>query len=111
MRDQQNGFSTTLELGELVEALVCEGFVTDGEHFVDEQDVGIDVDRHGESKTHVHAGGVGFHRRIDELAELGEIDDFVEARLDLLLRQSEHDSVDEDVLASGNLWMKARAEL
>src|SRR5205823_5533899 len=101
MRHQQNGFSPTLELGELVEALVCEGFVTDGEHFVDEQYVGIDVYRHGEAEAHVHAGGVRLHWRIDELAELGKIDDFVEARLDVLLRQAEHDSVDEDVLASG----------
>ena len=43
------------ELGELVEALVREAFVADRQHFVDEQHVGIDVNRHGEAKAHVHA--------------------------------------------------------
>ena len=72
---------------------------------------GIDVDRHGEAEPHVHAGRVGLHRRVDELAQLGEVDDLVEALLDLALRQAEHDAVDEDVLAAGDLGVKAGAEL
>ena len=30
-------------------------FVADGDDFVDEQDFGVDVDRHGEPESHVHA--------------------------------------------------------
>ena len=67
------------ELGELVEALVREALVADGEHLVDEQHVGIDVDRDGEPEPHVHAGRVRLHRRVDEVLELGELDDLVEA--------------------------------
>ena len=64
---------------ELVEALVREAFVADGEHLVDEQHLGIDVDRDGEPEAHVHARRVGLHRRVDELLHLGELDDLVEA--------------------------------
>ena len=64
---------------ELVEALVREALVADRQHFVDEQHVGIDVDRDGEPEAHVHAGRVGLHRRVDEVAQLGELDDLVEA--------------------------------
>ena len=85
-----------------------EALVADGEHFVDEQHFGIDVNRDRESEPHVHAGRVGLDRRVDELRELGELDDLVEALLDLALRQAEHDAVDEDVLAAGDLRMKAR---
>ena len=43
--------------------------------------------------------------------QLGEVDDLVEALLDLALGQAEHDAVDEDVLAAGDLGMEAGAEL
>ena len=52
---------------ELVEALVGEALVADGQHLVDQQHVGIDVDRHGEPEAHVHARRVGLDRRVDEL--------------------------------------------
>ena len=79
MRDEQDRLAAAPELGELVEALVREAFVADGEHFVDEQDVGVDVNGDGEAEAHVHPGRVRLHRRVDELGELGELDDLVEA--------------------------------
>ena len=85
MRDEQDRLAAAAELRELVEALVREALVADREHFVDQQHVGIDVDRDGEAQPHVHAGRVGLDRRVDELAQLGEVDDLVEALLDLAL--------------------------
>ena len=79
MRHEQDRLAAAPELGELVEALVREAFVADGQHLVDEQHVRIDVNRHGEAEPHVHAGRVGLHRRVDELPQLGELDDLVEA--------------------------------
>ena len=111
MRHEQDRLAAAPELAELVEALVREALVADRQHLVDEQHVGIDVDRHGEAETHVHAGRVGLHRRVDEILQLRELDDLVEAPRDLALRQAEHDAVDEDVLAAGDLGMKAGAQL
>jgi len=34
---------------------VSEPLVTNRQHLIDEQHIGIDVDRHRESKPHVHA--------------------------------------------------------
>ena len=100
VRDQQHRPAATAELSELVEALVRKGFVADGQHFVDEQDVGIDMNGHGEPEPHVHAGGVGLHRRVDEVLELGKRDDLVEPCGHLAFRQPEHHPVDVDVLAA-----------
>ena len=111
MRDEQDRLVAAAKLRELVEALVRERLVADGEHFVHEQHVGIHVNRDREAETHIHAGGVGLHRRVDELAQLGEVHDVVEPILDLALRQAEHDAVDEDVLAPRDLGMEAGAEL
>ena len=109
--DEQDGLAAALELRELVEALVREALVADGEHFVHQQHVGIDVNRHREAEAHVHAGRIGLHRRVDEVLELGELDDLVEAAGDLALGEAEHDAVDEHVLAPGDLRVEPRAEL
>ena len=100
MRHQQNRLSPALELAELVQALVRESFVSDREHFVHEQHIGVDVNRHRKSQAHIHAGRVGLHRRVDELLQLGELDDPIEPPGDLALRQAQHDAVDEHVLAA-----------
>ena len=85
MRDEQDRLAAALELTELVEALVREAFVADGEHFVHQQDLRIDVDRHGEAEPHVHPRRVGLDRRVDEFLHLGELDDLVEALRHLAL--------------------------
>jgi hypothetical protein len=43
-------------------------------------------------------------------ADAGDLDDAVEALVDLAAREAEHDAVDVDVLAAGDLRMKAGAQ-
>ena len=62
------------------DALFLEGGVAHGQHFVDEQNLRNQVRRHGERQTKIHAGGIALYRRIDELLDFGESDDFVELR-------------------------------
>ena len=57
-----------------VEALLLEGGVADGEHLVDQQDVGVDLDRDRERQADVHARGVVLELEVLELAQLGEVD-------------------------------------
>ena len=58
--------------------------VADREHLVDQQDLGVDLDRHREREAHVHPRGVVLQPHVEELLELGEGDDVVEARTRLL---------------------------
>ena len=56
--------------------------VADREDLVDDQDLGLEMGGHGEGQAHVHAAGVALDRRVEELLDLGELDDLVElARL------------------------------
>ena len=111
VRHEEDRFPAPLEFRELVEALVGEPFVADGEDLVDEEDIGIDVYRHGKAETHIHPRRICLHRRVDELFELGKLDDLFEAGGDLALGETEHDAVDEDVLASGDLGVEPRTQL
>src|SRR5207253_542670 len=54
---------------------------------------------------------IGLDRRVDEIAHLGEVDDVVEAPLDLAFRQAEHDAIDKYVLAAGDLRVESGTEL
>ena len=67
----------------LAEALLLELRVADGEHLVDEQDLGLEVRRDGEREPHVHAARVALDGSVEELLDLGERDDLVELPLDL----------------------------
>lgn len=59
-------------------AALREAFVTDGEHPVDQQDVGIEMHGHGETQADVHPGRVGPRRSIDELRDPRELDHLIE---------------------------------
>ena len=71
------------DLLHLAEALALELAVADREHFVDDQDLRLEVRRDGEREPHVHAAAVVLHRRVEEALDLGERDDLVELRRDL----------------------------
>ena len=54
---------------------------------------------------------VALDRRVEELLDLGEGDDLVELARDLARRHAEDRAVEEDVLAAGELGVKAGADL
>ena len=94
----------------LAEALLLEPRVADREHFVDDQDLRLEVRRDREREPHVHAARVVLHRRVDEALDLGEGDDLVELARDLRAAHAENRAVQENVLAAGQLRMKPGAD-
>ena len=75
MGDEHDRAAFALEPEELLEALLLEGGVADGEHLVDQQDLGVDLDRGREREPHEHPRGVVLQAQVEELLELGEGDD------------------------------------
>ena len=108
---EQDRAALALEPLDALEALALERLVADGEHLVDEQDLGVDVDRHRESEPRRHTRRVVLHLVVDEVLDLGERDDLVEDPVDLLTGESEDRRVQVDVLAPGEVAVEARAEL
>jgi hypothetical protein len=52
----------------------------------------------GELQPGLHARGIGAHRKIDKLFQLGELDDVIPQAVDLLLRKAERKTAELDVL-------------
>ena len=96
---------------EHVKALLLEGGVADGQHLVDHQDVGVDLDRHREGQTHVHPRGVVLELEVLELLQLGELDHALVAPARLPGGQAEHDPVHHDVVPSRHVGVEADPEL
>ena len=105
-----HGRARVADLGHLVEALHLERHVTDGEHFVDEQHARIHVDGHREAEPHEHARRIELHRRVDEVPDVGELHDRVEAGIHLGAGQPQDGRVDIHVLPAGQLGVKAHAD-
>ena len=85
--------------------------VADRQHFVHEQNFAVEVRGHREREAQVHAARVVLHRRVDEGRDLGELDDLVELAPDFRTAHAQDGAVQEDVLAAGELGVKAGADL
>ena len=64
---------------------------------------------HGEGEAHEHAGGVALDWGVEEVGDLGELDDIVELAPDLRPRHAEDRAVEVDVLATAEFRVKPRA--
>jgi hypothetical protein len=71
------------DVAHLAEALLLERRVSDREHLVEDEDVRLEVRSDGEREAQVHPAGVALDRRVDEAAHPGELDDLVEAPVDV----------------------------
>jgi hypothetical protein len=92
-------------------ALLHEERVADTQCLVDDQNVSFHVRDHGEGQPHEHAAGVCLHRLVDELADIGEFDNGVVLAAQLLVRKSQQGTVEEHVLAAGEIRIEARPKL
>src|SRR5690606_591901 len=85
--------------------------VTHREHFVDQNDVGVDVDGDGKTEASLHPGGVEYHRRVNEILKLRKLHDLGDNLFDLLLTQSEPATVEAAIVGSGQITAQSRPEL
>ena len=81
--DEEDRPAFSADVVHLAEALPLERGVADGENLVDDEDLRLQVRGDGEAEPHVHAARVALHRRVEELLDLGEVDDLVEPAVDL----------------------------
>ena len=108
--DKQHGAALVGNLVHFSQALLLKCRIADGQHFVDDEDFGLEVGGDGEGEADVHAAGVKLHGGIDEFLDFGEGDDFVEFPGDFGAFHAEDRAVEEDVFAAGQFAVKAGAD-
>ena len=111
VRDKDDRLALALEAVELLEALLLEGCVADGEDLVDQQDLCLHLDRGCEGQAHEHPRGVVLQLQVDELLQFREGDHVVKAPPRLTAAEAEHDGVDDHVVARRQVHVEAHAQL
>ena len=111
MRDEHDRAATPLELVDLPEALALEFLITDREDLVQEEHVRLNVRGDRKAEPHVHTGGVGAHRQVDEPLQLGECDDLVHQLTDACPGEPMDRAVQVDVLAPREVLVEPGTEL
>src|SRR5256885_4144379 len=66
VRDEQHCATFRLQVAHRAKALPLKSDVADSEYLVDEQDVGIEVRRDGETQSHPHARRIPLDRSVDK---------------------------------------------
>lgn len=110
MRNQQECFTGFAEIVHLLDAAFLKFDIADGEHLVDEKDIGIDLNGDGEAEADIHTGRVEADRLVDIVTDAGKFDDFVEALLHDGAWDIHDRAVEEDIFASCEIRVKAGAQ-
>lgn len=94
----------------LADGFLLELGIADGEDFVHDEDLGIEVGRHGEAQTDHHTRTITFHRGVDIAFATGEVDNLIQFGLDLAFGHAQDGAIHEDILPARHLRVKARTD-
>lgn len=108
--DEEDGGAAAHEFEHAGMTFFLEGGVADGEDLIDDKDFGVDDGGDGEGEASEHTGGIIADGGMNEVAELGEVDDFLILLLEEVLLIAEDGAVEENIFAAGEVEVKAGAE-
>ena len=90
--------------------LFLEVLVAGADPLVQQQDLRREGRGHGEGQAHGHAGGIGAHRHVDELAETRKRCDFGNFLGGLPIGQAVHETAQDDVAPPAGLALHAEPD-
>jgi len=111
VRDEHERDTSREQLAHPRDALLLESDVADAQHFVDEEDVRVEVSRNRKPEAGIHARGIPLDRCVDEFLDAGKVDNRVELARNLGARHSHDRALQIDVLAARQIGVKAGGDL
>jgi hypothetical protein len=109
--DEQDGAAPFAQLPEAPEAALLEEHVADRQGLVHDVHVRVEVREEREGEPHEHSRRVLADRLVDELADLGEVEDGLQPITHVSIGEAEELRALEHVLPAGEVGLEARAEL
>ena len=106
MAHKNNRAAFSTELFNTFGALSLKAFVTDRQHFVNEQHFGFNVRGNRKAQTHEHTRRIVFNWRVNELFETSKFNNVTELVGDLFLSQTQNRAIHEDVFAPGQFGVE-----
>src|SRR5882672_7194405 len=109
VRNKEDRAAATTEPIHGVEAFALEARVADGQNFINDENIRIEVRGHGKAQAQAHAGRVALDRCIQELCYAGKFHHGVHLGGDLAVFHAQYGAVQINVLAAGEFFVKAGA--
>src|SRR5688572_8267246 len=109
MRNKNNGAATE-EFGNAAITFVAKPCVAYRQHFIQQKNVWIQRCSYSKSESHLHARAETLHWRVNEVTDVGKINDLLDLRVNLPLRHSQHGTVNINVLAPGQDGIESGTE-
>ena len=95
---EQDRLTLLLKFFEFVIAFRLEEHIADRKCFVHDQDFRLDIDSQRKGQTHEHTGGIGLHRLMYKVPDIGKSQDIVQLGIDLFFGKTDHRAVQIDIL-------------
>ena len=111
MADNQDSSAKSSDIFHFAETFFLKLGIPHRQHFIDDENLRIEVRGDGEGKPDIHAAGVALDRRVNEFFDSGKSDDFIEFSANLGPSHAQDGAIKENILSSGQLGVKARANL
>src|SRR5271166_3432610 len=107
VRNKKDSSAAPADFAHLSQALLLKRQVTHRQHFVNDENLGLQMGRYRKRQPHIHATRVMLHGGVDELFDFGKRDDFVEFGGNLCLTHTHDGAIQENVLAAAEFGMEA----
>jgi len=108
--DEQHSSALLTHIFHFTQAFLLEPHISHRKYFVHNKYLGLEVRGYGECEPNVHAAGIALDRGVEEPLYFSEGDDLIELLSDLVLAHAEDDTIQKDILASGELWVEPGAD-
>src|SRR6266496_1426104 len=111
MCHEQNGSAAVDDFVHLRKAFLLELRVAHGQHFIDNEDLRIQVRGHSECQSHIHATRVMLDGRFEKFLRSREVNNLVKLRVDLAPAHAQDRSVQINILTASEVRMEASANV
>ena len=111
MGNHKNGGSVLSDFLHAAVALGLEEHVSHRKCLIHNQDFRLYINRQRKSQPHKHTAGIGFHRLVNEISNVGKLQNIREFFIHLLFGEAHHGSVHIDILNAGVIHVEARSQL
>jgi hypothetical protein len=109
-KSERHPYQAQATIAHLAQALLLKLGIPNRQDFIHHQDLRIQMSSDGKGQADVHAAGVALDGGIDELLDFGKSDDLVELAAHFVFAHAHDGAVEVDVLAAGELGVKAGAD-
>src|SRR4051812_39066665 len=107
MRHTQQGLAFRAKRADSGGTLFLKVRISHGQHLVNDQDRGIDVNRNRKRQTDNHTARVGTKWLMNEVAQLSKFKDFGQALPELLFSEAEKGGVQGNIFDSCQIGVKS----